>query len=81
MSQFKADDNQLRFYEPFVGPFDPCPPILVKSYVVPPNQYITFQPEGLPQFTLQEALKFGTLWPALFSPYQSKYGMGGKRDE
>ncbi|QAY65091.1 spore coat associated protein CotJA [Paenibacillus protaetiae] len=76
MTQHKFDENQLRFYEPFIGPHDPCPPILVKSFVVPPNQYITFQPPNLPQFSLQEALRYGTLWPALFSPYQSKHGMG-----
>lgn len=65
-----------REWRPFRGPFDPCPPILVKTYVVPPNQYITFQPMNLPQFSLQEALCKGTLWPALFSPYESKSGKG-----
>lgn len=65
-----------REWRPFRGPFDPCPPIHVKTYVVPPNQYITFQPMNLPQFSLQEALKRGTLWPALYSPYESKCGKG-----
>ncbi|WP_135549064.1 spore coat associated protein CotJA [Paenibacillus cymbidii] len=62
--------NQVRYYEPFVGPFDPCPPIRVKSYVTPPNLFITFQPPGWPQFPPHEALRAGTLWPALFSPYE-----------
>jgi spore coat protein JA len=65
-------NNQLREYYPFVGPFDPCPPIRVKTYVVSPNQFIPFQPPGWPQFPLREALYRGTLWPALFSPYESK---------
>ncbi|GFN30862.1 hypothetical protein PCURB6_11220 [Paenibacillus curdlanolyticus] len=63
-----------RQWYPFIGPFDPCPPVYVKTYVVPPNQYISYQPMNLPQFSLSEALKFGTLWPALFSPYESKSG-------
>jgi spore coat protein JA len=65
-----------REWRPFRGPFDPCPPILVKTYVVPPNQYIMYQPMNLPQFSLQEALRKGTLWPALFSHYESKCGKG-----
>ncbi|GBF74006.1 hypothetical protein PA598K_02334 [Paenibacillus sp. 598K] len=65
--------NQVREYVPFRGPHDPCPPIGVKTYVVPPNQFITFQPMNLPQFPLPEALRAGTLWPALFSPYESKW--------
>ncbi|MFD1957546.1 spore coat associated protein CotJA [Paenibacillus thailandensis] len=81
MNQYKYDDSQLRFWKPIIGPFDPCPPIKVKSYVVPPNQYMDFQPPDLPQFSLPEALKLGTLWPALYSPYQSKFGMGVPRDE
>ncbi|MCC3375700.1 spore coat associated protein CotJA [Cohnella sp. REN36] len=71
-------DNQLREWRPYVSPWDPCPPILVKTYVVPPNQYIYFQPMNLPQFTLDEAIRRGTLWPALFSPYASRrHGKGG----
>ncbi|XEC96437.1 spore coat associated protein CotJA [Paenibacillus tarimensis] len=73
-------DNQFRVYYPFVGPFDPCPPMKVKTYVVPPNQFIVYQPMNLPQFPLHEALKLGTLWPALYSPYYSKgkEGMTGE---
>ncbi len=70
-------DNQWREYEPYVSPCDPCPPIRVKRYVVPPNLFITFQPMNLPQFSLDEALYKGTLWPALYSPYPSRRGQGG----
>ena len=42
----------------------------VKSYNTPPQLYIGFQPSGLPQYeTAKEALRHGTLWPLLFSPY------------
>lgn len=64
--------DQFRLWCPYVSPFDPCPPIRVKSFVVPPNMFIQFQPEGLPQFSPSEALRSGTLWPALFSPYPNK---------
>jgi len=64
--------NQVREWYPFVGPFDPCPPMRVKYYVVPPNLFIPFQPPNLPQFPLAEALRRGTLWPALYSPYESR---------
>lgn len=65
-------NSQERMYTPYRGPFDPCPPAPSKTYVVPPNQYICFQPPNLPQYSLAEALRAGTLWPALFSPYDSK---------
>ncbi|WP_284236929.1 spore coat associated protein CotJA [Paenibacillus glycanilyticus] len=45
----------------------------LKTYVVPPNQFIAYQPQGLPQYSIHEALKRGTLWPALYSNYQSRY--------
>ena len=61
--------NQVRYYEPFIGPFDPCPPIKVKSFVVPPELFIQMQPSNWPQYTPSEALRMGTLWPALYSPY------------
>ncbi|MDD9265945.1 spore coat associated protein CotJA [Paenibacillus sp. GCM10023248] len=63
---------QFKKYFPYIGPFDPCPPILVKLYNTPPQLYMNFQPPGLPQFSPYEALKKGTLWPALFGPYESK---------
>ncbi|WP_339258948.1 spore coat associated protein CotJA [Lysinibacillus sp. FSL K6-3209] len=62
--------TQFKYWRPYIGPFDPCKPIEVKSYSTPPQLYIGFQPPGLPQFqTAKEALKFGTLWPQFFSPY------------
>ncbi|WP_224726697.1 spore coat associated protein CotJA [Paenibacillus vietnamensis] len=64
--------DQVRYYKPFISPTDPCPPIRVKSYSTPPQLFIPFQPPNWPQFTPFEALKLGTLWPALYSPYQSK---------
>ncbi|TVX97340.1 spore coat associated protein CotJA [Cohnella terricola] len=74
------NDAQWRSWMPFVGPHDPCPPIRVKWYVVPPNQYIVFQPMNLPQFPLDEALNRGTLWPALYSSYPSRQeAKGGKK--
>jgi spore coat protein JA len=33
-----------------------------------------FQPPNLPQFSPQEALRKGTLWPILFSPYEPGIG-------
>ncbi|MWC26956.1 spore coat associated protein CotJA [Paenibacillus sp. MMS18-CY102] len=67
-----------REWRPFIGPHDPCPPVYVKTYVVPPNQYIPYQPMNLPQYSLAEALKAGTLWPALYSPYHSKCSKKGR---
>ncbi|MBW5447793.1 spore coat associated protein CotJA [Cohnella sp. CFH 77786] len=63
-------NGQWREWYPYVSPNDPCPPIRVKRYIVAPNQYIPYQPMNLPQFPLDEALYRGTLWPALYSPYQ-----------
>ncbi|WNC17080.1 spore coat associated protein CotJA [Brevibacillus brevis] len=61
--------SQTRVYFPYVSPFDPCPPIRVKTYQVPPQLFMGFQPENLPQYPPMEALRRGVLWPALFSPY------------
>lgn len=75
--------TQRKFYRPYVSPFDPCPPIKVKSYETPPHLYMCVQPPGLPQFGAYEALRHGTLWPALFSPYENPYKMrgGSEQDE
>jgi spore coat protein JA len=62
-------NEQNRYYEPYVSPLDPCPPRRVKTYITPPNLFIPFQPPNLQQFNPYEALKHGTLWPALYSPY------------
>lgn len=64
--------TQYKYWTPFVGPLDPCPPQTVKRYNTPPNLYMEFQPMNLPQFTPKEALKLGTLWPALYSPYPAR---------
>lgn len=58
-----------KFYAPYYSPFDPCPPIRVKSYSTPPNLYLGFQPPDLPQFSPEEALCKGTLWPIFYDPY------------
>ncbi|MFC5529340.1 spore coat associated protein CotJA [Cohnella yongneupensis] len=72
-------DAQWRDWKPYVSPHDPCPPIRVKWYIVPPNQFINYQPMNLPQFPLEEAMRRGTLWPALYSPYTSRRAVkGGK---
>ncbi|MFD1677436.1 spore coat associated protein CotJA [Alicyclobacillus fodiniaquatilis] len=60
--------SQWREYRPYHSPFDPCSPRL-KRYVVAPNLFIEFQAEGLKQFSPHEALRRGTLWPDLYSPY------------
>jgi len=64
---------QVRMYEPFIGPHDPCPPHLVKSYDTPPQLFLGYQPMNLPQFDLATALCKGTLWPCLFSPYSPRH--------
>ncbi|WP_070121171.1 spore coat associated protein CotJA [Bacillus marinisedimentorum] len=56
-------------YRPYISPFDPCRPMTVKTYVTPPNLYIGFQPYGLQQYPLKEALYRGTLWCAFYDPY------------
>lgn len=62
--------DQLRVWYPYVSPFDPCPPITAKTFIIPPNLAMPWQPPGLPQFSPYEALKRGTLWPAYYSPYE-----------
>jgi spore coat protein JA len=71
-------DQQWRTYHPYHSPLDPCPP-RPKSYVVPPNQYITYQVKGMKQFAPREALKRGTLWPDLYSPYDPPHRGGTAR--
>ncbi|WP_257349254.1 spore coat associated protein CotJA [Pseudalkalibacillus decolorationis] len=62
-----------KYYRPYIGPCDPCPPIRVKSYETPPQLYLGFQPYGLKQFDPSTALRKGTLWPALYAPYTNPY--------
>lgn len=64
--------TQRKAYMPYVSPFDPCPPIRVKTYETPPNLYLGYQPPNLPQFPLEEALHRGTLWPILYNPYPGR---------
>lgn len=70
-------DRQWRVYTPYRSPYDPCPPQDVKAYIVPPNQYVIVQPKGMRQFPPRDALRHGTLWPELYSPYDP--GRGGDR--
>ena len=60
--------NVWKDYRPFRGLYDPCPPI-PKSYVLPPNLFLLFQPPGMKQYSPREALRHGTLWPDLYSSY------------
>ncbi|MFC4617838.1 spore coat associated protein CotJA [Camelliibacillus cellulosilyticus] len=60
-------------YEPYISPFDPCPPMRIKTYETPPQLYLGFQPEGLEQYSPKEALRHGTLWPAIFGPYTDPF--------
>ncbi|MGG1556208.1 MULTISPECIES: spore coat associated protein CotJA [Paenibacillus] len=69
--------TQFKKWYPYIGPFDPCPPIRCKWYNTPPQLYMTFQPPGLPQFSPYEALRTGTLWPALYGPYTPNLTVGG----
>ncbi|MCM3598841.1 spore coat associated protein CotJA [Metabacillus idriensis] len=63
----------VKTYKPFHSRFDPCPPIGRKYYWTPPNLYMNFQPPNLEQFPPYEALKKGTLWKALYDPYENPY--------
>ncbi|WP_157282849.1 spore coat associated protein CotJA [Paenibacillus assamensis] len=79
LNSFLENYQEVRKYVPFRGLYDPCPPLPYKTYVVPINQYINFQPPNWPQFPFNQALKHGTLWPFLYSSYQSQ--RGGTKDE
>ncbi|TLS35468.1 spore coat associated protein CotJA [Pseudalkalibacillus caeni] len=57
-------------YKPYVSPNDPCDPIKEKSYQTPPHLYMGLQKKDLEQYSPEEALKKGTLWPALFDSYK-----------
>lgn len=70
MSQTFPVSSQFKTWRPYVSPFDPCPPMEIKIFSTPPQLYMGFQPPGLEQFSPAEALRHGTLWPALFSPYE-----------
>ncbi|WP_277613416.1 spore coat associated protein CotJA [Brevibacillus humidisoli] len=72
--------SQIRIYYPYVSPFDPCPPMRVKTYVVPPQLFLGFQPENLAQYSPHKALRRGVLWPALYSPYEGRGDQEGLED-
>ncbi|MDQ0213723.1 spore coat protein JA [Oikeobacillus pervagus] len=74
--------TRFKMYHPYVSPFDPCPPMKVKTYSTPPHLYIGFQPPNLPQFSPFEALQKGTLWKYFYDPYYSPYetAKGGSRE-
>ncbi len=67
-------------YYPYVSPFDPCRPIICKTYSTPPNLYLGFQPPNLPQFSPKEALFKGTLWHVFADPWYNPYEKA-KREE
>ncbi|ENQ3077504.1 spore coat associated protein CotJA [Bacillus multifaciens] len=69
-------NKSVKSYTPYHGPQDPCPPIGKKYYFTPPHLYMGFQPTNLPQFSPSEALKKGTLWPALYDYYENPYKKG-----
>ncbi|MFS0691016.1 spore coat associated protein CotJA [Sporosarcina sp. 179-K 8C2 HS] len=62
-------------FKPWISPLDPCPPIRVKKFVLPPQLFINFQPPGLPQFTPEQALRHGTLWPILVDGFSREEGI------
>ncbi|WP_047153013.1 spore coat associated protein CotJA [Aneurinibacillus tyrosinisolvens] len=70
-------------YHVYCSPNNPCPPIVKRTYETPPQLYMGFQPYNLPQYPPPEALCQGTLWPALYAPYESpyrdKYSKGGSK--
>ncbi|NBI28237.1 spore coat associated protein CotJA [Chengkuizengella marina] len=77
--------TQTKRYYPYISPFDPCPPIRVKTYSTPPELYVGFQRMNMPQYNSNEALNRGTLWPIFYSPYPdipsgytNKYGENQK---
>lgn len=65
--------GEVKTYSSYNSPFDPCRPIPVRAYLTPPQLYLGFQPPNLPQFNPTDALLHGTLWPALYSEYQSGF--------
>lgn len=71
--------TRRKVYEPYVSPFDPCPPITPKTYSTPPQLYVPVQPPNLPQFDPYTALMKGTLWPMYYDPYEGR--VEGKKVE
>ncbi|QUW23858.1 spore coat associated protein CotJA [Sporosarcina sp. Marseille-Q4063] len=63
------------YYTPYVSPLDPCPPMKVKEFVLPPQIFIDYQPPGLEQNSPREALMSGSLWPILVDGYSREEGI------
>lgn len=63
--------NHRKTYNPVSSKNDPCAPMPEKTYETPPNLYMGIQESGLEQFRPAEAWAKGTLWPALYGPYDS----------
>lgn len=62
-------------YSPYVSPLDPCPPICVKEFVLPPQIFTNYQKPGLPQYSPAEALLQGSLWPAFVDGFSREEGI------
>jgi len=71
--QHEQPFTQVKTWQPYHSPFDPCPPIGNKFYRTPINIYMTFQPPNLEQFSPQEALRSGTLWKVFYDYYENPY--------
>lgn len=67
--------TQRVHYGSYNSPYDPCPTLIVDwtKFLKLPELFIDFQPYGLPQYAPNIALRHGTLWPTLFSPYHNPY--------
>lgn len=71
--QHRPDKSYMKSYTPFHSRFDPCRPIGKKYYSTPPNLFLGFQPQNLPQYSPKEALFKGTLWPVFYDYYDNPY--------
>jgi len=70
--------SRTKTWHPYISPFDPCPPMTVKTYSTPPHLYMGFQPPNLEQFSPMEALRAGTLWKVLYDPYFGPHDKKGR---
>ncbi|GGL46957.1 spore coat associated protein CotJA [Sporolactobacillus putidus] len=62
-----------KWFQPYVGPYDPCPPLGAVAYETPVQLYLGFQPAGMEQYSPVQALSYGTLWPGLYTPYTNPF--------
>lgn len=76
MSPDEKSFTQIKTWQPFHSPFDPCPPISQKFYRTPVNIYMTFQPPNLEQFPPDVAIKHGTLWKVFYDFYENPFRKG-----